>query len=79
MTHYTLPQTPTECRPEWKQLGNAIDTPDNYFAMAKDRLVVAVGKDEDDRVHVYSFDDNSTSWIQIAEPIDVQMGSYYSN
>lgn len=55
-------------------MGNAINTPDNYFTMAKDQLAVIVGKDR--RARVYLFDDNSTSWIQIAEPIDMQMGSH---
>ena len=54
--------------PMWMQLGNSIDTDSQYFAMASDRLVVAVGQEHN--VLVYSFDSDSMSWGMIANAID---------
>ena len=60
-------QSPTECSIVWKQLGNAIDTTYDYFAMAADRMVVAVCRD--DFVHVFSFDEESDMWVLMGDPI----------
>ena len=66
-------QSPTECSIVWKQLGNAIDTTYEYFAMAADRMVVAVRRDS--FVHVFSFDEESDLWVQIGDPIEIVFSS----
>ena len=67
-------QSPTECSIVWKQLGNSIDTYYEYFAMAADRMVVAVRRDN--FVHVFSFDEESDLWVQIGDPIEIVSYGY---
>ena len=65
-------QSPTtECETDWKQLGNAIYTTYNDFAMAADRMVVAVRRG--DFVQVFSFDNESELWVQIGEAIKIEI------